>query len=616
MKSPFMKNNYKKMELKIATFTLLAFAFCASQGLEAQKKLVLDLNNDLIINDLKGSVKSVSFYTQDISDPKMDLGFADKIWVFNPRGYLSVIHSLDYRGMIIGDEVRTYDVQNRVVRQQEQVVRNPKFPNQNVFKTYTKDSLCISTRYEYEDSTLWYRESNFYNAKKQLVVQYGISPKLDTFERRTFAYDPNGSLGEESYFLQNKLLEKFLYTYNERGELVEKHRYEYDGTLGGRETYRYNADGKRVSFTNFDARGRKTQFDTLFYDAQKRQTEQLNYEFNTETGDSALVFRTTYSYDDFRRTIVKTRTDASGELVDKVISYFAPDQQVILRESIAANGEQLWRNKYEPVDTTTNQTTARRHSTNVVEVDKTTIFGANSQKLQVWTFSRNPSIQPSRVETFAYNDKNLLSQTTMELLKNVASPDSFAQAERALLENIAFSYLENTNLLAQKAVKTVRQPPIYAPHLPADTQQVSYHFQYLPKKNTLSKMQLLAANGDTLEAINYTYKGKILVSALRFSYQNKQILPQAALTTYDKYSRELTVHIVQDNKKTLRQKNVYDKKTKLLLQSFIYDEDGKTLTDKTRREYTFDKKGNWTRLIINKNDRVSQIQQRIFVYYP
>ena len=140
MKSPFMKNNYKKMELKIATFTLLAFAFCASQGLEAQKKLVLDLNNDLIINDLKGSVKSVSFYTQDISDPKMDLGFADKIWVFNPRGYLSVIHSLDYRGMIIGDEVRTYDVQNRVVRQQEQVVRNPKFPNQNVFKTYTKGS--------------------------------------------------------------------------------------------------------------------------------------------------------------------------------------------------------------------------------------------------------------------------------------------------------------------------------------------------------------------------------------------------------------------------------------------------------------------------------------------
>ncbi len=611
-----MKSNYKKMRLNFTTFTLLAFAFCAGQSLMAQKKSAIDLNSDLIINDLKGSIKSVSFYTQDMNDPKMDLGFAEKIWVFNPKGYLSVIHSLDYRGMIIGDEVRMYDGQNRLVRQQEQVVRNAKFPNQNVFKTYTKDSLCVSTRYEYEDSTLWYRESNFYNAKKQLVLQYGISPKLDTFERRTFAYDPDGSLGEESYFLQNKLLEKFLYTYNERGELTEKHRYEYDGTLGGRETYSYNADGKRVSFTNFDARGRKTQFDTLFYDEQKRQTEQLNYEFNTETGDSALVFRTTYAYDDFRRTIVKTRTDVSGELVDKVISYFAADQQVILRESISASGEQLWRNKYEPVDTTTNQTIARRHSTNVVEVDKTTIFGANSQKAQVWTFSRNAMVQPSRVETFSYNNQNLLTAASTELLKNVRNPDSLAQAERALLESIELTYTENTNLLAQKTAKTVRQPPIYAPHLPADTQQLVYHFQYLPKKNTLAKMQLLGINGDTLEAINYTYKGKLLLSALRISYQNNIALPQAALTTYDKYGRELTVHIVEGNKKTLRQKNVYDKKTKLLLQSFLYDEDGKTLTEKTRREYTFDKKGNWTRLIINKNDRVSQIRQRIFVYYP
>jgi hypothetical protein len=611
-----MEINYKKMNLKFTIFALFVFAFCAAQTLTAQKKQAVDLNNDLIANDLNGTIKSVSFYTQDMSDPKMDLGFADKIWVFNPKGYLDIIHTLDYRGMIIGDEVFSYDVQNRIVRQQEQTVRNSKFPNQNVFKTYRKDSLCISTRYEYEDSTLWYRESNHYNDKKQLVFQYGISPKLDTFERRAFVYDADGSLGEESYFLQNKLLEKFLYTYNERKELTEKHRYEYDGTLGGRETYNYNADGKQVSFTNFDARGRKSQFDTLFYDDQKRQTEQLNYEFNTETGDSALLFRTTYGYDDFRRTIVKTRTDASGVLVDKVISYFNVNQEVILRESIAANGEQLWRNKYEAVDTTTMQTIAKRHSTNVVEVDKTTVFGANSQKTQIWTFSRNASIQPSRVETFSYNDKNLLSMTSVELLKNVTNPDSLAQAERALLENIAFSYIENTNLLQQKEVKSVRQPPIYAPNLPADTQQLVYHFQYLPKKNTLAKMQILAANGDTLEAISYTYKGKLLVSALRYSYENNKILPQAALTTYDKHGRELTVHIVEGNKKALRQKNVYQSKTKLLAQAFLYDADGKTITEKTRHEYTFDKKGNWTRHIINKNDRVSQVQQRIFVYYP
>jgi hypothetical protein len=588
-------------------------AFSAVGSLWAQKKKPTEIEpNDLIINKLLGKVKSVSFYTQDMDNPKTDLGFAEKIWVFNPQGNFQLIHNLDYRGMIIADEAFEYDMQNRLVSQQEQSVRNAKYPNQNVFNEYNADGLCMATRYEYSDSSLWYRQVNVYNAKKQLVKQWGISPKLDTFERREWTYDPSGTLGEEAHFLKNNLTEKFLYTYDDSARLVEKHHYEYDGSLARREAFGNNAGGKRIWAEIYDSRGRLLQRDTTIYDEQQRITQLLSYEMDDQQGALALRFATTYQYDDVRRTATKTRSDADNKLIDKVVSYFNAEQQVILRESMGADGSLLWHNKYEYEGK--NQTIAHRYSTNIVELDKSLVYGSRSKKIEVWYYSRNWSYQPSRVEKYTYNDQADLLQEATYLLKNVNDAATFKQAEQELFEQHTYLRDDNKNVVVGKSSLSVKMPPPFAPNAPRDTLTVNQYYTLHPKTNLITKIVVVDAKADTLEVIDYQYKKTLKTQATRRIYQDGKAAAEAATTTYDKRGNELNISLKSPKGNHIVLKNTYDKKSGLLLQSFRYAED-KSVTEKTMYEYTFDKKGNWTRQIINRNDRVLQITRRIFTYY-
>ncbi len=604
-------------------YVLAAYLLLWAMPAEAQKRPKdappIGPPTDWAKENLKGRVRSMSVYTQDMDNPSTDLGFAEKIHIYSPKGYVLARHSLDFRGTLLTDEVYKYDLQNRLCTLQRQSLRNLKFPNQNVYNTYNAEGLCTHTRYDYPDSSLWYNQANEYGKNKKIVRQLNISPKLDTFERRQWLYDEDGQPSEELHYLRQQLIGKWLYSYDAQRRLTEKHHYESDGTLSSVERYQYDSLNLRNITEIRDARGGIIQRDSHSYDERQRPLRVWHYEPDfVPPFELKLKTTTHYQHDDVRRTIVKTRHDADSALIDKVISYFNPQQKVFLRESVSPTGEILWHNTYTYDSTGTNQLTAHRHSSNIVETEELTIYGQRDAILEVWRFCRNPMQEPSSVDKYLYSDGGIFIQQSTYQLQQPFTLADYKKAGTKLMQEITLRRNDNTNCPIKKTIQTIQQPPPFAPDAAPDTTNIVFKYECDPKTTLVIRSTLYNKAEQPAEIISFKYnKKRLLLSDERQGFdESGKALPYTTLFEYDKFGNNIYVYQKNEKGKSLRRKNLFDKSGKLPLQQITYGEDGKTVVEKNIYEYTFDKQGNWTRRIYTRNGRVTEIVSRIFLYHP
>ena len=111
---------------------------------------------------------------------------------------------------------------------------------------------------------------NAYNGQDQLIERTECMAGLCD-EKITYTYLPNGKVAEESKYSKKELSSKTVYTYDAKGNAIEKQVFDKDNNLKQRVTSVFDDNNNETEVKYFDKDGNvtKTESYTLVYDKKK-----------------------------------------------------------------------------------------------------------------------------------------------------------------------------------------------------------------------------------------------------------------------------------------------------------------------------------------------------------
>lgn len=128
----------------------------------------------------------------------------------------------------------------------------------------------------------------------------------------SYTYDVEANIIERKKYYYGSLYKKHIYSYNEKGHVIEEKWYGSHGTLEDSATSTYDEKGNRVEWTLFKSDGTLTKVATYKYDDKGNVIE----EYYTYPG-GIIESKYTYTYNDQRKIIEVNRFKSDGTLEDK-----------------------------------------------------------------------------------------------------------------------------------------------------------------------------------------------------------------------------------------------------------------------------------------------------------
>ena len=115
---------------------------------------------------------------------------------------------------------------------------------------YNKYGKIDSSLFLLSDGTVYDRELYTYNEKGQKIEKILIQP--DFFEKEVSKYDDKGNLTAEIYYDKvGNILEKFTYKYDGKGNQIERAYYNSYGDLEEKYTYQYDEKGRIIKYVEY-----------------------------------------------------------------------------------------------------------------------------------------------------------------------------------------------------------------------------------------------------------------------------------------------------------------------------------------------------------------------------
>ena len=169
-----------------------------------------------------------------------------------------------------------------------------------------KDSTIINTRYFY-DCNQKMIEVDYYSSNIKLIRKYD--------EIKNEAED------KEFYSDDNRLKDRYVYKYDERGKLVELQFYFPDDSKGFNDTYKYDDKGNMIASKVYYRDGTSRHLDSFKYDENGNEIEWKN---NTLDGCIDII-KYKYLFDKEGNWIQKTILDGNGQttnIEERIIEYY------------------------------------------------------------------------------------------------------------------------------------------------------------------------------------------------------------------------------------------------------------------------------------------------------
>ena len=256
----------KKLGLALCLISAIAFGQNKKTGWDAAK--------------LKGKVKTYRILDYRIDEQgKPFRGNSELLTEFNPKGRTTKM-LINNNGVIMSYH-DTYNDQGYLI---ESVSKD-------------EDNKTLSTNlYEYD------KEGN--RVRHDLLTDKG-----DIFMSTFSKYNEKHQLIEKSNCVGGVCDEKSIFTYDDKGYLIQEDKYKKD-ELSTKTLYKNDAQGNPIERLTYDAEGKLLKKITSTYDKEGNETENIVYK-----GDGTIAQKKNYVYQyDKKRNWIKKTESENGEL--------------------------------------------------------------------------------------------------------------------------------------------------------------------------------------------------------------------------------------------------------------------------------------------------------------
>ena len=176
------------------------------------------------------------------------------------------------------------------------------------------------------DGELEERNSYVYNSKGKLLEHSLLYAAEDATEKRVLTRDDEGKLLIETKYYGGDSGEHMEYTYNDKGEPIERRNFDEEGNFISKDVFGYDEKGGLSSQVSFDDK-EKIISRTTFSSSDDRTIEQCEYE-----GNDKLVSRTVARYNESGKEISSVQTTPDGKLISGITSTFDEKGNILERQ--------------------------------------------------------------------------------------------------------------------------------------------------------------------------------------------------------------------------------------------------------------------------------------------
>lgn len=247
--------------------------------------------------------------------------------------------------------------------------------------------------------------------------------------RMTLRFDREGHLLEERHY-DRKRANRITYTYNRRGNCVERYEFNMEHTLFRRYSYKYDRWGHRIEEQGFDETGNLQHYESYRYNEKGMElehrrhrgesNEKLEYHFDAEgrvteeyiTRNGNYDGRRIYRYDEHGQKIESIEMNAEGLLLQERYEYTYDAQGHIVEERILdTNGLVVARYTFDY--DAPGRIIGRKQYDNAGHFNATRhCYNEQGDKISTWWYD-NDSNGCGRM-TFRYDESHHLTQEIME----------------------------------------------------------------------------------------------------------------------------------------------------------------------------------------------------------
>jgi len=289
--------------LAVLPFVLFSCGGGSSSGSDSQNQAatVSKEINSLKADGLNGDIKSVRqrVYWSLEKFGRIEKG---KLQNMKAQDFLKVYNE---DGFLI--EETHYDVSDKEMTRLVISYTGKNKPEKEVF--YTEGKLTSVTNYTYENNVLKQKETLDENDKLK--------------ERYEYSYYDNGLLmDEDKYGANNQLAQKTVHTYNDSGKLFEKQYYWGGGSPYKKETFKYDENGNSSTVKTDKYQKKDPIFDGLieYEDYNSRNDYQTKNTYNKESEKVETVDYVYNAYGNLTTYLIKKLTKETVKYeVDEIV---------------------------------------------------------------------------------------------------------------------------------------------------------------------------------------------------------------------------------------------------------------------------------------------------------
>lgn len=234
---------------------------------------------------------------------------------------------------------------------------------QNSANPTTQDSLCSWHEWRFNeqgDVALYASGNNKREILTQEIYTYntqGLTQSVDCYTTETshlystlYSYNDKGQLLQSATYRNDTLLSREIYSYTEQGYLAEKQRYLTADELDSQHTFLYNERGDEIEERSIDKWGERVESNEIEYDREGRiirkalylsshspiSEQQYSYD---QAGnltqiiyydyDGSLWRQTLRSYDSQNRLCEQRHYNAKGKMTNKELLFYDEQGNII-----------------------------------------------------------------------------------------------------------------------------------------------------------------------------------------------------------------------------------------------------------------------------------------------
>jgi YD repeat-containing protein len=293
-------------------FTILALFLLSTTPIVSQTK------SDKDRDDLVGPVKTMEAHYVDFlrkDNQVVEFDRRSHTTTYNTEGNISERTSYDQNDAIRERLVHTYDAKGR--------------------NTGYKEYSALL------DKTLTYPRRHVYTLNEEgRKVEYIVFESNGSMATRfVYKYDAKGNLTEEEWYSHTgQLGGRLVSTFDEKGNQTSEASYQADGVLIWKNISKYDDNGNKTELLQYFGNTLKGKI-IYTYDNKGRILEQETVEFNSTPGTFPYIPRqgkVVYSYDDAKRTKEEVSYGIDGTLQSRLVyAYDERKNEVELRLFIA-----------------------------------------------------------------------------------------------------------------------------------------------------------------------------------------------------------------------------------------------------------------------------------------